>query len=604
MMNTQSNNRLQAAATHFQAGRLEQAESLCRDIVKQDPHMIDALHLLALILRRAGNFDEAESVFKTCLKKTPARSDIRANYGNLLNAKGDIKGAIAKYRGALKTDIDFRPAKIALARALNAAGAHTEALQASTQLIERDSGDAEAWAAMGAAHRGLDEESESEVAFRKAIDANPAYGVAHHDLGALLAKQSRHEEALERLMAAANAGISGPEIVYNLASSMAGLTRFDESEALLREATQAMPNAIELHRLLARLRFMRGDTEFDESIGTASAADPDNAGLRVVHAQLLRAATEFDKAFAVLEEMDAASHGNRAVQAELSAIHQEKGQYEEALACAQGVAGVSKEYGDHTDLLIDALMSLGRADEAMPYIEIARSAMPLNQFYVAMEATAARLLGDPRYEELYDYERFVQKYVLETPAGWSSIEDFRSDFNSALLERHKFDAQPLDQSLRKGTQTPRGLLGDPDPIIVAFLQALQAPIEAYRQHIGSHSAHAMTVRNQGDIRMTGCWSVRLGRDGYHVNHVHPEGWISSAYYAEVPPEVSDTERKSGWIKFGEPRFPVPGATAEKYVQPEAGSLVLFPSYMWHGTTPIIGNEPRMTCAFDAICETR
>ena len=603
-MNTQNANSLHTAAAHFHAGRFEQAESLCRQIVRQNPHLIDALHLLALVLRQDGKFDEAESLFRKCLKKAPTRPDIRANYGNLLNAKGDIKGAIAEYRGALETDRDFRPASIALARALNAAGDHTDALKTSTGLTDRDNSDAEAWAALGAAHRGLDEDAESEVAFRKAIDVNPAYGVAHHDLGALLAKQSRHEEALEQLTAAANAGVSGPEIVYNLASSLAGLTRFDESEVLLIEATKAMPHAIELHRLLARLRFMRGDTEFDESIRTASAANPDDPGLLVVHAQLLRAATEFDKAFAVLEQMDAANLESRAVQAELCAIHQESGRFGEALACARSVAGVTKEYGDHTDLLIDALMSLGRADEAMPYIESARSAMPLNQFYVAMEATAARLLGDPRYEELYDYERFVQKYVLETPAGWSSIEDFRNDFKSALLERHKFDAQPLDQSLRKGTQTPRGLLGDPDPIIVAFLQALQAPIEAYRHHIGDHSMHPMTVRNRGDIKMTGCWSVRLGRDGYHVNHVHPEGWISSAYYAEVPAEVSDTERKSGWIKFGEPRFPVPGATAEKYLQPEAGSLVLFPSYMWHGTTPIIGDEARVTCAFDAVCESQ
>ena len=100
--------------------------------------------------------------------------------------------------------------------------------------------------------------------------------------------------------------------------------------------------------------------------------------------------------------------------------------------------------------------------------------------------------------------------------------------------------------------------------------------------------------------MTGCWSVRLGKEGYHVNHVHPEGWISSAYYAEVPPEVEDTETKSGWIKFGEPRFFVPNATPGKTVQPTAGTLVLFPSYMWHGTTPIRGSDPRMTIAFDVV----
>ena len=65
-------------------------------------------------------------------------------------------------------------------------------------------------------------------------------------------------------------------------------------------------------------------------------------------------------------------------------------------------------------------------------------------------------------------------------------------------------------------------------------------------------------------------------------------------------EVKDEVRKSGWIKFGEPRFPLPGALPERFVQPEAGRLVLFPSYMWHGTNPIIGDEPRTTIAFDAV----
>jgi hypothetical protein len=57
---------------------------------------------------------------------------------------------------------------------------------------------------------------------------------------------------------------------------------------------------------------------------------------------------------------------------------------------------------------------------------------------------------------------------------------------------------------------------------------------------------------------------------------------------------------SGWLKFGEPRYPVPNAGAEGVVQPRAGRLVLFPSYMWHGTNPIHGSEPRTSVAFDAV----
>jgi Tfp pilus assembly protein PilF len=592
---------LQAAANHFQAGRMDEAETACRAVIEQQPGMTDALHLLALVMRKQGNLDEAEALFRSCLEKRRDRADIHANYGNLLRAAGRTEEAIAEYHKALDLDSYFRPARIALARAFISQAHYTHALAEAETLLEQDDGDAEAWATYGTARRGMEDLAEAEVAYRKAIKLKPGYGPAHHDLGALLSKESRHEEALEQLMYAGKAGVTGPEMVFNLASTLAGLSQFDEAEELLLEATQAIPHGIELHRLLARLRFMRGEPEWDSIIQATAANMPDYIPMRIAHSQLLHAAGEFDKAYDVLDTFTDEQLRDKAVQAELSAVHQESGRFEKALECARNVAEGEEGYGEYIDLLVDPLMSLGRADEAMPWIELAREAMPLNQWYIAMEATAARLLGDPRYEKLYDYERFVQPYVIETPPGWSSIEDFRRDLNAALIERHKFNTQPLDQSLRNGTQTPRGLLGDPDPIIISFLQSLKDPIEQYRQHIGMQSTHPMTVRNHGRVVMTGCWSVRLGKEGYHVNHVHTEGWISSAYYAELPPEVADTDAKSGWIKFGEPRFPVPGATAEKFVQPEVGTLVLFPSYMWHGTMPIHGDDPRMTVAYDAVC---
>jgi hypothetical protein len=94
----------------------------------------------------------------------------------------------------------------------------------------------------------------------------------------------------------------------------------------------------------------------------------------------------------------------------------------------------------------------------------------------------------------------------------------------------------------------------------------------------------------------------MRRGGFHLNHVHPLGWLSSAYYVSVPAEVEDASARSGWIKFGEPRFPMPGATAGLFVQPKPGRLVLFPSYMWHGTNAIQGDEPRTSIAFDAVPE--
>jgi Putative 2OG-Fe(II) oxygenase len=36
------------------------------------------------------------------------------------------------------------------------------------------------------------------------------------------------------------------------------------------------------------------------------------------------------------------------------------------------------------------------------------------------------------------------------------------------------------------------------------------------------------------------------------------------------------------------------------VQPAPGRLVLFPSYMWHGTIPFHDAQPRTTIAFDVV----
>ena len=153
-----------------------------------------------------------------------------------------------------------------------------------------------------------------------------------------------------------------------------------------------------------------------------------------------------------------------------------------------------------------------------------------------------------------------------------------------------------------------GLVGDSDPVIRAFFEALAAPLEAYRSEIAlgetnEDREHPFLARNTGPAAVVGCWSVRLRRHGFHVNHTHPLGWISSAFYIAVPDEADDEEKKSGWLKLGEPLHRMPFGEARRFIKPRPGLLVLFPSYLWHGTMPIHGDQTRLTIAFDAIPTT-
>jgi predicted 2-oxoglutarate/Fe(II)-dependent dioxygenase YbiX len=90
--------------------------------------------------------------------------------------------------------------------------------------------------------------------------------------------------------------------------------------------------------------------------------------------------------------------------------------------------------------------------------------------------------------------------------------------------------------------------------------------------------------------------VRLNDHGFHVDHVHQQGWISSACYIVVP-EPDPELPEGGWLAFGECRDLLPGHRGFRVEQPVPGKLVLFPSIMWHGTRPF-GSGERMTVAFD------
>jgi hypothetical protein len=223
-----------------------------------------------------------------------------------------------------------------------------------------------------------------------------------------------------------------------------------------------------------------------------------------------------------------------------------------------------------------------------------------NQSLWGLAATAARLAGDPIHDLLCDYERMVGVYDLATPPGWPSLAAFLGDLSAALRTLHGHRREPTSQSVRLGSQTTHLLTGSPDPAIRAAFGAFDAPVRAYLQAMSSGQS-PVPARNQGGYRVQGAWSVLLGRGGHHADHLHTEGWISSAFYVEVPDRVAAPGVREGWLRFGAPPIATPTpCPPQRYVQPKPGRLVLFPSYMWHGVEPFESDEQRLTMAFDLV----
>jgi uncharacterized protein (TIGR02466 family) len=181
------------------------------------------------------------------------------------------------------------------------------------------------------------------------------------------------------------------------------------------------------------------------------------------------------------------------------------------------------------------------------------------------------------------------------------MESFNAELNAWLDRMHPTTREYLDQSLRNGSQTPDKLFGAGHDLVERLQIRIREAIARYIAEMKEDDRHPLLSRKARNFDYTGSWSSRLRDCGFHTNHIHPEGWISSCYYVALPRAVEDADGRQGWIKFGEPALDVTlKEPIRRAIQPRQGRLVLFPSYMWHGTIPFHDTEPRTTIAFDVI----
>ena len=587
------------SASHLMSqGRFVEAAGICAAVVSREPGNAIATHLLGLALKETGDWLQGEQWLRLSIQLEPGRADFHLNLAHLLRRRERYRQAARYYRRASELMPGHSPARRGLALTLNDLGQFGEAEPLCRELLAADPNDVESWILLGLTLSNQDLLAESEAAYRQAIALDPGSHIAHHNLGSVLSRMERPEAAFAALETAGGLGADGFELAFNRARALLDLNDVDAAEREFDRAVALRPADPEAQLQLARVRFILGDPKFARSLATASGANRDDVSLQLLFAEVLWRSENLTGAEAVLQDLLARKGASPPVLATLAAVLREGGRLVEAESHAIDAATAAPGDAVVIETLVSILLSRGRAEDAAPFIQKHRLRMPDSQAWIAYEATAARLQGRELYPYLFDYARVVQAFDLQAPSGWSSMRELNAALVNLLSDRHGSRSHPLDQSLRNGTQTSRSLLTDDHPAVRAILQAFEAPIEEYRRQLGTNKSHPLSSRNIGKARFTGAWSVRLRRAGYHVNHFHPDGWLSSAYYVDVPAETRDQVLKSGWIKFGEPRYPVPGLNAEHFVQPQPGKLVLFPSYMWHGTVAIQGDQPRTSIAFD------
>lgn len=585
------------------AGDLATAARLAELLLARHSDFPPAVHLAGLVARSTGDLSRAEDLMRRSLAMPGVAGRMRAefanNLGNLLWTAGFSAAAAAAYRLALEA-FELPQARVGLGRTLLAQDAPDEALAVLRGLPVGGAGPSglvllsEALAQVGERSAALD----VLLAASEPVRSQPQLQVA---LGQRLGGLGRHDAAEATLLPL----LDGPaDVAARLALAELRLSqqRWDAALETLREGVARHPDHAELLTRQAAMAWMLGDAaHFADALRRAVERHPGDGGLRLALAGTLENAGLAEEAERALRDGIGAGLPDFRLHALLARRCAETGRIAEATRLASAALAALPELELVREQVAIVELVGQRADEALAHTRWLLQRRPRGQFALALHVLALRLAADARWRDWADPERVCRIATLAAPADFGSIEAFNAALAERLRARHTLKAHPLKNSVRGGTQVEIDPLTETDPLLRQFFALIESAVRDFARAMPADVGHPLFGRRSERFRLSGCWTVRLtGSSGSHVSHVHPRGWLSSAYYVSVPPELAGDPAKAGWLSFGRPPYPIDGLGPIGWVEPKPGRLALFPSYQWHGVERFPGDGERMTIAFDVV----
>jgi uncharacterized protein (TIGR02466 family) len=206
-------------------------------------------------------------------------------------------------------------------------------------------------------------------------------------------------------------------------------------------------------------------------------------------------------------------------------------------------------------------------------------------------------------DRLIGFGDLVRAFGLDVSQKYQNLTTFNADLATAITTHPNLssDWDPTQRAIRGGAIVPR-LLDHQVPVIEAFETCLRDAIDNAIANLPDAPSHPFLGRKPRLYDLD-AWANILGRSDHQSAHIHNLGWMSGVYYVAVPTTESELDEnpQAGWIEFNRPGYGIPALSGEagiEAIQPKPGMLVLFPSYVWHGTIPFESSGERISIAFD------
>jgi uncharacterized protein (TIGR02466 family) len=561
---------LSRAVQLHQAGNLDAANAIYDRILEADPEHADALNLSGVIAHQTGNQETAIRLIEDAIRINDANASYFNNLGEAYRAFGQNHRAIDAFEQALRINPRDVAANNNLGLALQSQQRYEEARSAYARALQFAPDDVEVWLNLGNLHREFCHLGESAGAFRKAIGIRPELAAGHASLGLTLYESGDSEAAVASLLKAVNLD----------------------------------PLYLEAHENLKKIRWFRGEHDrVDESFRNTCEQLPhsgrafSNLGAALFVSQdYLNAEKALLRATQLEPDMGDAHHTLAQVYRDLDRFEQSVAAHEKAIAITPKNAIFREEFGA-------TLILAGKFGRAASELRIGHEIDPRRSAILAFLTIALNELGDPSVRELVDYEKFVRVARIDVPDGYDSLEAFNADLHDELAKQHQNPYHPMDQTMRGGTQTRNNLFQNPTGLVRVLKEQISKVILAFIDDLVPDARHPFLRFINRDFVFTGVWSTIIKEHGFDRSHIHNEGWMSGTYYAKIPEfDESQLSEHAGCIQFGEPnkRYTSKRNATQRIIPPQVGTVVLFPSYYWHGVRAFDRNGVRHSISYDLI----
>lgn len=287
----------------YGAGRLDEAESLCRQIIASRPARADVHNILGVILHRKGKTEEGLKSVREATRLSSTNPNFYSNLGEMERKAGNLESAAIALRRAIAIDEKSAQAHNNLGIVYYDQHDYEKAAEHYRRAIEIDDNYAEAHNNMGNAHRALGDTEAALSEYERAIELRDNYAEAYNNMATALRDQQKLEEAEFSYRRAIQIRPNYIEAANNLSTLLMQQKRYDDALRILGDILKIQPKNVQTLLCVARAQLMRGaHSTAERAIKMALEEDPQSSEAFTTLGQVCHELDRYDDALENFEK--------------------------------------------------------------------------------------------------------------------------------------------------------------------------------------------------------------------------------------------------------------------------------------------------------------